>query len=85
MPDGFRGILETHLRQFALLSPEVMLVFTFLAALIFDLAVTQERKRSTGYICILGTLVALWLSVIQNTEFLKTLASLPSAQLLPSL
>jgi len=69
-----------HLRY---ILPEAMVVLTFLLALLFDLGVSRsspqepspdERRRGTGYVCLIGLLLALALNVRQNQEFVLAAA-----------
>jgi len=48
-----------------------MVVATFVMALLYDLAVPEERRKNTGYVCLVGLLVALWLAWRQNQEFVN--------------
>jgi NADH-quinone oxidoreductase subunit N len=62
MPVNFADILNQNLRHLGYIMPETVVVATFLLALVFDFAVAAERRKSTGYLCIVGLLVALWLA-----------------------
>jgi NADH-quinone oxidoreductase subunit N len=75
MPPGFKYLLNTNLQQFQFIQPEMMVIATFLLALVFDFAVPQQRRKSTAYICIIGLLCALWLNVQQNQEFIDAITS----------
>ena len=73
MPAGFNNILNANLHDFQYVLPEMMVIATFLLALIFDFAVPHARRRSTAYICVIGLLMALWLNVQQNQVFVDLL------------
>ncbi len=73
MPAGFESILNQNLQQFQYILPEMMVIATFILALIFDFAVPHHRRRSTAYICIVGLIMALWLNVQQNQHFVDLL------------
>src|SRR5579862_5080696 len=70
MPTGFDSILNLNIEWLQYIKPETMVIATFILAMIFDFSVPQTRRRSTGYICILGLLVALWLNLEQHLAFL---------------
>ena len=74
MPDNFQLLLHENVQHLRYILPEVMVMATFLMALIFDFVVAKERRNSTGYICIVGLLIALWLNLLQNQQFVNGLA-----------
>ncbi|MCY3022643.1 MAG: NADH-quinone oxidoreductase subunit N [Planctomycetota bacterium] len=74
MPDTFHLLLHQNLAQLRYILPELMVVATFLLALVFDLAVAAERRKSTGYVCLVGLLVALWLVLLQHQQFIAAAA-----------
>lgn len=55
--------------------PELMVVVTFLVGLVSDLVSAPERRRNTGYICLLGLVIALALAVQQNDLFVSRLGT----------
>ncbi len=69
MPPQFYEILNHNMVQIGYILPECMVVLSFLLAMVFDMAVTGERRRSTAYICIVGLLVAAWLNLQQFQQF----------------
>jgi len=69
MPTLFSGLLEQNLSHLHFILPEVAVVVTFLVALIVDLILPPERRKTTAYICIVGLLVALVLDVRQMRDF----------------
>jgi len=73
MPHDFYSLLQQNMAQLRYIGPELMVVTTFFLALLFDLAVQPERRKSTGYVCLVGLLVALWLTWRQNEEFVDQL------------
>ena len=70
MPDNFLHLLNRNMSDLAYISPELMVVTTFLFALVFDFAVPAERRKSTGYICVVGLLIALWLNLQHYQAFM---------------
>jgi NADH-quinone oxidoreductase subunit N len=74
MPSFF-DLLNQNVRHVSYILPEMMVVATFLLALIFDFAVSAERRKTTGYICIVGLLVAMWLTLQQNHQFAAAFAA----------
>jgi NADH-quinone oxidoreductase subunit N len=72
---AFTNLLNQNVDHVRFILPEVMVVVTFLLAMIFDFVVPTERRRTTGYICILGLLAAMWLTVQQNDFFISQLAA----------
>jgi NADH-quinone oxidoreductase subunit N len=75
MPENFSELLQWNLIHFKYILPEAMVCLTFLLALIFDFAVHHERRRTTGYLCIVGLLIALWLNVQQHYEFMRAISN----------
>ena len=69
MPVNFVQILERNIQYMGYVLPELMAIGTFLLALVFDFAVPVPRRKSTGYIAILGLLVAVSLNVKQYYEY----------------
>lgn len=69
MPDGFYSLLHRNMADLSHIWPEVMVVATFLLALIYDLGAAAERRKTTGYVCLLGLLAALWFAWLQNRQF----------------
>lgn len=63
MPPEFNAIIHHNIEHLRYILPEAMVCATFVLAVIFDFVVPAERRRTTAYICILGLLVAMWLSV----------------------
>ena len=66
MPEAFSSQLHLNMAHLGCIWPEVMVVATFLLALLYDLAVPAERRKTTGYVCLLGLLAALWFDWMQN-------------------
>jgi NADH-quinone oxidoreductase subunit N len=69
MPTTFPSLLHQNVSDLGCIQPEMMVIVTFVLALIFDLVVPNERRRSTGYLCVVGLLAALLLSLQQNHRF----------------
>ncbi|HYF49805.1 MAG TPA: hypothetical protein VEJ63_10390, partial [Planctomycetota bacterium] len=59
MPENFPAILELNLSHFRHIAPELIVSFTFLAALVTDLVVSS-RRRMTTHICLAGVAVAMF-------------------------
>jgi NADH-quinone oxidoreductase subunit N len=71
---AFKALLQQNLTDVRYILPEIMVVATFLMALVFDFAVPAERRKSTGYLCLVGLLMATWLNVSQNEDLIHLLA-----------
>ena len=69
MPVNFVELLDKNILYMGYVLPELMVIGTFIFALIFDFAVTPERRKSTGYLAILGLLVAMCLNLRQYREY----------------
>ncbi|HEY3322622.1 MAG TPA: NADH-quinone oxidoreductase subunit N [Planctomycetota bacterium] len=75
MPELFSSLLAGNVADIGRILPECMVVATFLFALVFDMVVGEERRRSTAYICVLGLLVAMCLNLEQFRAFTTHAAS----------
>lgn len=71
MPEGFRDLLGQNIRHLWLIVPEVLVVFGFLVALVYDLILPEERRRTTGYICLIFIVGALWASVVEMGTYVN--------------
>jgi len=74
MPENFPNILSWNLLHLKYILPEVMVVATFLLAIVFDFAVPVERRKTTAYLCMLGLIAALWLNLQQHQGFMADVA-----------
>ncbi|HYG75454.1 MAG TPA: NADH-quinone oxidoreductase subunit N [Planctomycetota bacterium] len=75
MPDNFSNLLSWNLNHLKYIVPEIMVVATFLLGVIFDFAVSAERRKTTAYLCILGLLAALWFNLQQHHGFMLSVAN----------
>lgn len=70
MPSNFLTILGQNINHLLLILPELIVAAGFVLALLFDLAVEESRRRSTGYICLLALLAALQANVADFNGFM---------------
>ena len=73
--DKFYELIHHNKLDAGAIAPELMIVATFLMALIYDLTVPAlpgKDRKSTGWLCVIGLLMALWLNFKQHYFFLSS-------------
>ncbi len=67
--EKFLSLITQNLFDGGTIAPEIMVVATFLMALIFDFTLTHKQRQSTGWLCIAGMVMALWLNLKNDCHF----------------
>ena len=77
--DYFYELIQCNTSEIRTIAPEIMVVATFLMALIFDFTLSHHKRHGTGWLCISGLAMALWLNLSQNCLFSRDLLDNQSA------
>ena len=67
--EHFYELIQRNTSEIRTIAPEIMVVATFLMALIFDFSLSHHKRQGTGWLCIAGLSMALWLNLKQNYLF----------------
>src|SRR5258708_446449 len=67
--DHFFKLIGSNMNDTGTIAPEIMVVATFLMAMIFDFALSHNHRQSTGWLCVTGMVMALWLNCQLNRGF----------------
>lgn len=67
--DNFYDLIKANTGDIGTIAAEIMVIATFLMALIFDFTLTHNKRQSTGWLCAAGTAMALWLNLKHNYMF----------------
>lgn len=76
--DEFYKLITSNRADALTIAPELMVTATFLMALIYDMTVPAlpgKDRKSTGWLCVAGLAMALWLNVRQHAYFMTPAAS----------
>ena len=65
MRDGFLTLVDQNIRHLLLVVPELLVTAGFLCGLLVDLALPEERRKTTGYVCLVFLLAALLVTVVE--------------------
>lgn len=80
--DEFYRLIHANRVDASTIAPELMVTATFLMALIYDMtlpAATGKDRKSTGWLCVAGLAMALWLNARQHLYFLNNMPALGEA------
>lgn len=72
MHANFAHLLEQNLRHLQLIVPELLVMAGFLCGLLMDFAVPEERRKTTGYVCLVFLLGALCVNVLDMNRFMTS-------------
>src|SRR5579862_892035 len=67
--EHFFKLIGSNMSDTGAVAPEIMVVATFLMAMIFDFALSHNHRQSTGWLCVTGLVMALWLNMKVNHGF----------------
>jgi NADH-quinone oxidoreductase subunit N len=76
--DTFYKLIDANTQSITAIAPEVMVAATFLMAMIFDFSLSHHHRQGTGWLCVTGLAMALWLNGKQNYMFLTHAGAQPS-------
>ncbi|MEI6232718.1 MAG: NADH-quinone oxidoreductase subunit N [Planctomycetota bacterium] len=67
--EHFYELIQRNTGDLRTIAPEIMVFATFLMALIFDFKLSHDKRVGTGWLCVAGITLALWLNLKQNYLF----------------
>ena len=67
--EHFYQLIQNNTGDIRLIAPEIMVFATFLMALVFDFTMTHSKREGTGWLCVAGIVLALWLNLKHNSLF----------------
>ena len=67
--EHFYELIQRNTGDIRLIAPEIMVFATFLMALVFDFSLSHSKRQATGWLCVAGLVLALWLNLKHNMLF----------------